>query len=497
MGLSQAFPYIARGWSVVPIPKFSKFPMIKWDSYKTKRATADELRGWIVAEGEDSNVGIITGAISGLVIVDVDGPGGEAELKARGITSPLSVKTTKGRHLYFRHPGVEVPNAVRIAGTKEEGVDIRGDGGLVVAPPSTHASGKPYVWLGNYSGALPTYNPAWFRTGDNNVRKSPDWMGQALSNLGAGNRNATFASVAGRLYRDGWAAEAIFATLSSHAKLVGFPLDELQTVVNSVGRYHPKPVSAAMSPSQLLAWDKEVEWIVPGMIPKQASCILGGMQGLGKTWLLLDLARAVASGTPWLGIFPVQQGSVLYIDEESAPQLMRYRLRKLLASYPGIDPGKLPIAFRIGAGLNLSQPESRGQLMKELRDNIPSLVIVDSLVRVHGVEENNAAELRDTFAEVKKMVDEFGFSFVFADHVNKMSVSQDPKQQHAPSSNDLRGSNEKAAFADAVLSLYKRDGQLILHHTKSRWAEAVAPFNVLIEDTDPRTTSVRGVRYDN
>lgn len=497
MGLSAAFNYIARGWSVVPIPKGEKHPFLDWDSYKTKRATAAELKGWIVSEGEDSNVGIITGAISGLVVVDVDGAAGELELKSRGISSPLSVKTSKGRHLYFKHPGGEIKNAVRIAGTKEEGIDIRADGGLVVAPPSIHSSGKPYVWMGNAATALPLYRPEWFGVAGPNSRKEPGWMGEALSALGAGNRNATFAKVAGRLYHDGWSAEAIFSTLTSHAKLVDFPLDELHTVVKSVGRYHPTPTSNTLSPAALLAWDKEVEWIVPGIFPKQASCILGGMQGLGKTWLLLDLAVAVASGRPWLGAFQVNQGSVLYVDEESAPQLMRYRLRKLLNGKPDINPETLPIEFRIGGGLNFSNPESRGQFARELRAKTPSVVIMDSLVRVHGVEENNASEMKLFFAEVKKLADELGITFIFADHVSKMAVTQDPKAQRDPSSNDLRGSNEKGAFADSVLSLYMKDGGLVLHHTKARWAEAVAPFNVRIEDTDPRTTTVTGARYDH
>ncbi len=497
MGLSAAYNFIARGWSVVPIPKGEKHPMIKWDSYKTKRATADELKGWIVSEGEGSNVGIITGAISGLVVVDADGPEAVAELQRRGVASPLRVFTSKGQHLYFAHPGVPVTGTVRIWGEKgKDGIDIRGDGNLVVAPPSIHASGRVYQWMGNPQCALPVYNPAWFAVAGSSSRRPPDWMGQALAGLGAGNRNATFAAVAGRLYRDGWDAAAILATLSSHARLVDFPVEELQTVVKSVGRYHPAAISNVMSPAALLAYSKEVEWIVPGVFPKQSSCILGGMQGLGKTWLLLDLAVSVASGQPWLGTFQVNQGSVLYVDEESAPQLMKYRLRKLLNGKPEINPANLPIEFRIGGGLNFSNPESRGQFARELRAKTPSVVIMDSLVRVHGVEENNASEMKLFFAEVKKLADELGITFIFADHVSKMAVTQDPKSQRDPSSNDLRGSNEKGAFADAVLSLYMKDGGLVVHHTKARWAEAVAPFGVRIEDTDGRTTKVTGSRYD-
>lgn len=499
MGLSQALAYVQRGWSVVPIPRCEKYPAgMSWDQYKTRRAAADEVRGWVKNGGENQNVGIVTGAVSNLVVIDADGKGAIEELARRGISSPLRVQTSKGMHFYFSHPGGEVvKNAVRIWGSKEEGIDIRGDGGLVVAPPSVHNSGRYYTWIGNPSSPLPSYDRDWFSAVGGSVRRPPDWMGQALSGLSTGNRNATFASVAGRLLRDGWTAEAIFSVLTSHAKLVDFPLKELDGVIKSVGRYHPEPAKTSMNAGELLSWDKEIQWIVKGIFPKQASCILGGMQGLGKTWLLIDLAIAVASGEPWLGIFPVTQGPVMYVDEESAPQLMRFRLRKIFNGKSHLNPAKLPVSFRIGAGLNLSDPESRGKFVRELRANPPSLVIIDSLVRAHGVEENSAAEMKLMFAEVKKIADEFGVTFVFADHVHKLAVSTDPRQQREPSSNDLRGSNEKAAFSDTVLSLYRKDGGLVLHHTKSRWAEAVSPFNVLIEDTAPNVTSVRGVRYDS
>ncbi len=495
MGFSQALQYVARGWSVVPIPRGEKHPMIQWDHYKTSRATVEEVKAWVYNEGEDSNVGIITGAISGLVVVDADGPSAIAELERRGIRSPLCVRTSKGLHLYFAHPGVEVKNAVRIAGSKEEGIDIRGDGGLVVAPPSVHASGRIYQWMGNPMAALPVYNPAWFG-GAAAPRNEPGWMGAALLELGAGNRNATFAKLAGKLYREGWKADAIYAMLSAHADRVAFPLDELQIVVQSVGRYHPTQPTGTMSMAEILAYDKEVEWIVPGVFPKQGTCIIGGPPKIGKTWALLDLGIAIAGGVNWMGTFPVKQGSVLYIDEESAPQLLKYRLRKLLSGKKGMLPGNLPIKFRVGKGLNFSDPESRGQLVRELREDTPAVIIIDSLVRVHRAAENSADEMKLVFAEVKKIVDEFGLTVIFADHVSKQALSSDPKDQHDPTSADLRGSNEKGAFCDSILNIYKKDGGLIVHHTASRWTEAMSPFSLTIRDEDLHTTLVKAERYD-
>lgn len=97
-----------------------------------------------------ANVGIRTGAESGLVVVDVDGQTGTEALHTladrHGRFDALWVRTGSGGwHAYLAHPGLAVPNSTRRLGP---GLDIRGDGGYVVAPPSRHASGEMYQWQG-------------------------------------------------------------------------------------------------------------------------------------------------------------------------------------------------------------------------------------------------------------------------------------------------------------------------------------------------------------
>lgn len=96
-----------------------------------------------------ANVGIRTGAESGLVVVDIDGKAGAETLRAlidrHGRFEALWVRTGSGGwHAYLAHPGVAVPNSNRRLGA---GLDLRGDGGYVVAPPSRHVSGETYQWL--------------------------------------------------------------------------------------------------------------------------------------------------------------------------------------------------------------------------------------------------------------------------------------------------------------------------------------------------------------
>src|SRR5262249_6866135 len=98
----------------------------------------------------NANVGIATGAASGLVVLDVDpdhGGGESAELYMPGeaLPSTLIARTGGGGlHMYFKHPGGRIRNSASELGP---GLDVRGDGGYVVAPPSVHFSGKPYGWV--------------------------------------------------------------------------------------------------------------------------------------------------------------------------------------------------------------------------------------------------------------------------------------------------------------------------------------------------------------
>jgi hypothetical protein len=102
----------------------------------------DVIRSWW-NRWPDANIGIATGWMSGIVVVDVDGPKGEESLHKMCGNPPTAVALTgRGRHLYFEHPGEPVPGRVGLASK----VDVRSDGGYVVAPPSLHASGHRYRW---------------------------------------------------------------------------------------------------------------------------------------------------------------------------------------------------------------------------------------------------------------------------------------------------------------------------------------------------------------
>ena len=105
------------------------------------------------------------------MVLDIDGEEGLASVRGRFLPATSVAKTGKGLHYYFAHPGFKLPNAVGIL----PGVDVRADGGYVVAPPSVHASGRRYVWA-------PELSPE-----DLDLAPCPDWVLRFLQQKQTGN----------------------------------------------------------------------------------------------------------------------------------------------------------------------------------------------------------------------------------------------------------------------------------------------------------------------
>lgn len=131
----------AMGWSFVIMPRGNKSPSGKWKHYQSRRPTSSEVADW---DGEIANVGIITGRLSNLLVIDVDSAESQALIDSLNLPDTPVVRTARGHHYYFRHPTVEVRNKVNLRGVK---LDIRGEGGLVVGPGSKHPDGAIYSWV--------------------------------------------------------------------------------------------------------------------------------------------------------------------------------------------------------------------------------------------------------------------------------------------------------------------------------------------------------------
>jgi Bifunctional DNA primase/polymerase, N-terminal len=143
--LSAALAYAADGWAVLPLIPRAKEPAIAGGFRNATTNPATVRRHWRVP---DRNIGIATGMLSGLWVLDVDGDDGASSLREleaqHGKLPPTWISSTgRGWHLWFKYTAPIPSSAGRIA----PGIDARADNGYVVAPPSIHPTGRAYTWV--------------------------------------------------------------------------------------------------------------------------------------------------------------------------------------------------------------------------------------------------------------------------------------------------------------------------------------------------------------
>lgn len=148
-----------RGLNVISIPRpddkhDGKTPAGEWKQWQTFRMSRRMVEAIFEPRmSGQPNVAVITGAVSGIVVVDLDSD--EATEWWCGSNmgyTPWSVVTSKGSHKYYRHPGVPVRNRARLNTSDGRlAIDVRGDGGYVIGPGSVHKSGHVYQAVGDWS----------------------------------------------------------------------------------------------------------------------------------------------------------------------------------------------------------------------------------------------------------------------------------------------------------------------------------------------------------
>ena len=212
------FPVHGRDGSVCSCggsncPSPAKHPVGHLAPNGTKNATLEPpvIEGWF--KEAPWNIGIVTGTKSGIIVADVDPRHGGDESIARLEQENGPLPTTwqfltgsGGQHLLFRHPGGMVPNS---AGKLGSGLDIRGDGGYIVAPPSQHMSGRPYAFsVDHHPDDTPlAAPPGWLQESlkvDVRTALSPEeWRKRIGSSIPEGRRNDSLTSITGHLLAHG------------------------------------------------------------------------------------------------------------------------------------------------------------------------------------------------------------------------------------------------------------------------------------------------------
>lgn len=464
--------YIKMGWSVIPIRKGTKYPAIEWNTYRNRFATENELDAWFNKQNYD--IAIVTGALSKLSVIDID-----AKEYIHNYNSKIKVITPHGKHLYFKYQE-GLRNYVKI----EKNIDIRSEGAFVLAPCTIgYTFVNPYFLLSNLP-EFPIHLIPKEKT-ENSIKKPEGWIADALRGLREGNRDSTFTSVIGRLNRDGYDADTINVLLSPYAKDCHF--DELEQKIEHILNDYPHysrdvDNDESDSLSDFLRDSSPISWICEPIIARGTIGFVAGLPKTMKTWICADLAIEVARGGNWLGRFPVNQGRVLFIDQERWKGEVQRRF-KMLMNEKGLKSkdleGELILKSQTSTRLDLE--ESFNAFRKRLTDIRPALLIVDSFATWHTKQENNRQDIQIVLERIKQLRTEFKCTILIIDHEGKQVLNPEDKGVE-PNPFTMVGSVGKSAAAETVLTVRKEGDGVTIYHTASNLGPTVEPIKVSIRD---------------
>ena len=402
------------------------------------------------------NVGIATGAISDIFVIDIDGPEGEAAIAALGeLPETLTALTGKGRHLFFKHPGTPVKTRRGVIGPK---VDVRGDGGYVAGPGSNHISGATYRWkdqMVEIAYAPPFLLEAIQKEQEPRpqlqiieppsatVKRLTGWsvedarelltyinpdigydewiaVGMAIQSEGLPfslwdqwsargskyqahtmaahwksfkpGKGVSFGTVVKMAQDGGWGRKTEFQPIR---KLPSVQMIETADIDGEI----KEPINAALIPYK---WAYDVKPsidandFVEGLLGEGQFSVIYGESNCGKTFFMTDLAFHVAMGKKWRNS-RVTQGGVVYVALEGSYGLSN-RIAAFMQEYPE-DARGMPLAV-ITTQINFLDPngnlgnfiETVSHIAKEV-GNV-KLIVIDTLARaISGGDENSGQDM--------------------------------------------------------------------------------------------------------
>jgi archaellum biogenesis ATPase FlaH len=274
---SVAIQYSNRA-SIIPVGR-DKRPLINWKEFQTRKATVDEIKEWF-KKWPDANIGIVTGKVSDIAVVDVE-KGGDTT----GLPETTIAKTGGGGwHYYYRYSeGIE--NKARIRPL----TDIRGEGGFVVAPPSFHSSGNRYEWIKKYANLAPF--PKYLF----GIKEKTDWT-DIVTGVSQGQRNESAAKYIGKMMSmfepDTW-EKTVWPTVRNWNNNNNPPMPEreLRMTYESIQKRAIKNPRPAKPKDVRYTWGTRFLDTHFAIIKSGNFIVVGAKRGSGKTTYTFDMAR--------------------------------------------------------------------------------------------------------------------------------------------------------------------------------------------------------------
>ena len=217
-------------------------------------------------------------------------------------------------------------------------------------------------------------------------------------------------------------------------------------------------------------------WLIEGLWGESCVGVLGGCPKVGKSWLGLDMAVSVATGTPCLGVFGVKApGPALVYLAEDALSMLRERVAGL-ARHRRIALDQVDLHVVTEPTLKLDRTGDRMRLLATADILRPRLILLDPLVRLHSANENDATEIAQLLSYFRELQRRMNTSVVLVHHTRKNGSGSQGGQS-------LRGSGDFWAFGDSNLYLRHVKEQLILS-MEHRAAAPPDPVSLQLIATD-------------
>ena len=444
----EVLSYLKRA-SIIPICKDKK-PLISWKEFQTRKPTKEEVEEWF-RKFPDMNIGIVTGKISNLAVVDIEKGGSCA-----GLPDTLIAQTGGGGWHYYYQYTEGIDNRARI----RELTDIRGSGGYVVSPPSLHQSGQKYKWLNK---KLPAFFPKHLF----GIKEQQDWT-EVAKGVSQGQTNETAAKYIGKLMNvfsiDTW-ENTVWETarIWNEKNIPCLPERELRLIYESIGKrartnkQEVEQVTADFIPfnkvltngiNTLLSTKEEdvvsfgYDWLdnqLTGLFPSEL-LVIGSESGSGKTTFATNIIYK-ASKKYRCALFALEDRLDDYAIKKLYFEIGKIRKSKGLKNYPWNDYRKNTITNKV-----LFEEE-----LKEAEENIKSNNIFFADVR-------KQLDIDD----LEKMIDDQvanGTSLFLIDHLHYFDL--------------LKGNSTKADYIEQLMvrlkTLQNRNGAriiLIVHYKK-------------------------------
>ena len=249
---------------------------------------------------------------------------------------------------------------------------------------------------------------------------------------------------------------------------------------------HPLPPLPVVRVAEIPREDQPQRWLVDQLWGDSSVGLIGGAPKCSKTWLGLDLALSVATGTACLGKYAVARaGPVLVYLAEDALAVLRERVAGM-ARHRGLDLADVEMHVITAPTLRLDRDPHRSRLLETAKRLRPRLVLLDPLVRLHGIDENKAGEVAGLLAYFRALQRQLDLSVILVHHTRKNAAGG------AAAGQGLRGSSDLHAFGDSNLYL-RRTRERLLLSSEHRAAAASPPVYLELVATDAQTTHLEVV----